>query len=213
MALGETLHARGGGLGSRGRLAPGGRLAPLGYAALAVLVAVWAWRAFHDASTYDAGLAYVGGQVAWASGHPERWFSWTGTPFFAAVMGLVSTPGKRCIRCQALDGAERRPGHRRGRRGPPAPSLPALARVVVGARVALLTFGPILSSVWWKQINVVCIVLALGGFELLRRGREHAGAGVIALSLALKPLAILLPLVLLVRRETRRGRDACRWFT
>ncbi len=199
MALGETLQARRDGLGARGRLAP------LGFVALAVLVALWAWRAFHDASTHDAGLAYVGGQVAWASGRPERWFSWTGAPFFAAVMGLVTRLASDATAADLLTALNIVLVV-----GAVAVVLRRLRGVLSQAwwwavAVALLTFGPILSSVWWKQINVVCIVLALGGFELLRRGREHAGAGLIAVSVALKPLAILLPFVLLARRQTRRA--------
>ena len=45
----------------------------------------------------------------------------------------------------------------------------------------------------------------LGGFDLLRRDHTHGGAGAIGLSIALKPLALVLPLVLLARRETRRA--------
>jgi Glycosyltransferase family 87 len=70
---------------------------------------------------------------------------------------------------------------------------------------ALFCFAPAMSSVWWKQVNIICLVLALGGFEMLRRGREHRGAALIALSLSVKPLAILLPFVLLAARQTRRA--------
>jgi hypothetical protein len=62
-----------------------------------------------------------------------------------------------------------------------------------------------MSSVWWKQFNIVVLALALGGFELLRGGRTHRGAALIGLSIAIKPLVILLPFVLLVRRQTRRA--------
>jgi hypothetical protein len=199
MALQEPLHAPSPGL------LEGRRLAPLGYALLAALVALWAYRALHDASTHDAGLAYIGGLAAWASGHPEHWFSWTGTPFLAAAYGLVTRLASDATAARVLTAANvllvvgTTVVVLRRRRGVLSPTLWWILAF------ALLTFGPMMSSVWWKQLNVVCIVLALGGFELLRRGHEHRGAGLIAVSLAVKPLAILLPFVLLAGRQTRRA--------
>ncbi len=69
---------------------------------------------------------------------------------------------------------------------------------------ALLSFGPIMSTVWWRQFNVIALVLVLAGFALLRRGRVHPAALLIGVSISIKPLVFLLPLVLLARRETRR---------
>ena len=40
--------------------------------------------------TADFGLAYHGGLEAWASGHPERLFSWFSTPFLALVMAVIT---------------------------------------------------------------------------------------------------------------------------
>jgi hypothetical protein len=60
---------------------------------------------------------------------------------------------------------------------------------------------------------VIALVLALAGFELLRRRRPQSGAAAIGLSVAVKPLAILLPLVMLARRDTRRaGALALAWI-
>jgi hypothetical protein len=58
--------------------------------------------------------------------------------------------------------------------------------------------------VWWKQFNIVVLSLALGGFELARRGRTGWAALALGLSVSIKPLVFLLPLVLLVPRESRR---------
>jgi Glycosyltransferase family 87 len=176
-----------------------------GLLALAGIVVWWAWRAFHDPRTLDLGLAYQAGQVAWATGHPEHLSSWDGTPFLAAVMALIS----RAI------------GSR------PATTLQtvlnltlvlATAAVVLRrlqhvlrpvwwwvAAIALLSFAPLMSTVWWKQFNVEAVCLALAGFELLRRRRDGRGAALIGVSIALKPLVFLLPLVLLARRDTRRA--------
>jgi hypothetical protein len=81
------------------------------------------------------------------------------------------------------------------------------------AAFALVSFGPLMSTVWWKQFNLVALALAAAGFELARRGRRGAAAFVIALSVSIKPLVFLLPLVMLARRETRRvGLTAILWI-
>ncbi len=199
MTLQETLDARPVGVDAR-RL-----LRPLGYIALAALVALWAYRAFHDSSTYDSGLAYVGGQVAWATGHPEHWFSWTGTPFFAVLMAVVTRVASSGTAAQLLTALNL---------VLVIGTVAFVLRTLRGAlsplwwwvtAFALFTFAPMMSSVWWKQVNIIALVLAAGGFELLRRRHGQRGAALIGLSLALKPLAILLPFVLLARRQTRRA--------
>src|ERR1700682_4757564 len=40
--------------------------------------------------TADFGLAYQGGLEAWASGHPERLFSWFSTPFLGLLMAVIT---------------------------------------------------------------------------------------------------------------------------
>src|SRR5581483_7145598 len=81
------------------------------------------------------------------------------------------------------------------------------------AAFALLSFGPMLSSIWWKQFNIFALFFAIFGFDELRHGGRHLGAALIGLSVSIKPLAILLPFVLLARRETRRaGAEALAWI-
>jgi hypothetical protein len=62
-----------------------------------------------------------------------------------------------------------------------------------------------MSTVWWKQFNLIALVLGLLGFELLRQERGRWAAAVIGLSIAIKPMVILLPFILLARRATRRA--------
>jgi hypothetical protein len=81
------------------------------------------------------------------------------------------------------------------------------------AAFALVSFGPLMSTVWWKQFNVFALALAAAGFELARRGRRGAAAFTIAVSVSIKPLVFLLPLVMLARRDTRRvGATAILWI-
>jgi len=157
--------------------------------------------------TYDLGLAYLGGAEAWRSGHPENVFTWVSTPFLAMLMALAT----RVAGADALAFAYNL--------FDTALALGALA--VTGAVLrgrlapwlwwatlfAAALFGPLSSTLWWKQLNLVVLVLAAAGFALLRRGRggDLAGAGLIALSLSVKPLLVLLPVALLVRAETRRA--------
>src|SRR5437660_1614060 len=65
-------------------------LTVLGVAALAAIVGWWTWRALHDPHGYDFRLAYRGGHVAWATGHPEQQSTWTGTPLLAAGLAVVT---------------------------------------------------------------------------------------------------------------------------
>src|SRR5829696_3137260 len=62
----------------------------LGYVVLAGIVGWWTWRALHDQATWDVGLAYQGGQAAWATGHPEDVATWISTPFLGATMAIVT---------------------------------------------------------------------------------------------------------------------------
>ncbi len=175
-------------------------------------MAWWAWRAFHDSYPWDTGLAYQAGQVAWATGHPEHLGSWMSTPLLGVLMALLS-------RVVSASGA--------------ADLVTALNLVLWVGAVAvvlyrtrellapawwwmaafgLLSFAPLMSSVWWKQFNPIVLVLAAAGFELVRRCRLGWGAAAIGLSVAIKPIAILLPFVMLARRGTRRaGALALAW--
>lgn len=175
----------------------------LGIIAVCAVIFVWAWRAFSDPTTYDFGLAYFGGQIAWDSGHPESWFSWTGTPVLAGAMASASRLWDVTTASRLLTGLN------------VALIVGTIAVVVRRLRdvlsplwlwivaVGLASFGPVLSTVWWKQFNIIALVLALAGFAALRRDRAVLAGGIIGLSVAVKPLAILLPFVLLARRATR----------
>jgi Glycosyltransferase family 87 len=191
--------------GRRPRVQAPNAPAAVGYTLLAALVVWWAWRAFHDSGTDDLGLAYQGGQVAWATGHPEHLLTWISTPFLGLVMALITRVMSATQAATLLT------------------LVNALLVVAAAGYVlyrlrgllrpvwwwilafALLTFGPMLSTVWWKQFNMLSLFLLLGGWELIRRRETHAGGAAIGLSIAIKPLAILLPFVLIARRETRRA--------
>lgn len=186
------------------RSSPRSGLDLVGYAALAALVAWWTWRAWHDPLTLDTGLAYHAGTLAWATGHPERLPSWDGMPFLVATMAVVgrvlsersSTDLDILLNTAAAVTA--------------ATIFLVRARRLLApgwwwaAAFALLSFGPLMSSVWWKQFNLIALGLAVGGFDLARRRRPAAAALAIGLSISIKPLVFLLPLAMLARRDTRR---------
>jgi len=152
----------------------------------------------------DLGLAYTGGQEAWASGHPERVSTWISTPFLGMAMALVSRVLSVTTATFLL-------------------TIVNLAIVLAGigltwwrlrARLApllwwstllaALVFAPIASTLWWKQFNIVALGLAAAGFMWSRQGRSIGPAALIALSIAIKPIVILLPLALLIRSESRK---------
>jgi glycosyl transferase family 87 len=190
-------------------LAQAPRFDLIGYGAALAIVAWWTWRAFHYPYPLDTGLAYQGGQVAWATGHPEHLATWISTPFLGMVMALVSrimsetAAADGVTTCNVLLVLCTGAYVLRAVRG----SLP---RWIWWALVlALASFGPIMSSVWWKQFNIMALALAIAGFELIRRSQQGRGGALIGLSIAIKPLAIILPVVLLARRETRRAGALC----
>lgn len=185
----------------------------LGLAVLLIPIAWWAWRAFAEGGSLDLGLAYNGGQVAWATGHPEHLATWISTPLLGAVMAIVT-------RLMAVESA--------------ADLLNVLNLVLAVGTIAavlvqlrpvlprvwwwvcafgMVSFGPLMSTVWWKQFNLIVLVGALAGFYLIRARHTMPGAALIGLSIAIKPLAVLLPFVLIARRETRRaGALALGWL-
>jgi hypothetical protein len=175
----------------------------LGIIAVCAVILVWAWRAFSDKNTYDFRLAYFGGQIAWETGHPEDLYSWTGTPVLGGAMAIASRLWDETTAVRLLTSLNI------------AVVVVTIAIVVRRLRdvlsrlwlwivaVGLASFGPVLSTVWWKQFNIIALVLALAGFAALRRDRPILAGGLIGLSVAVKPLAILLPFVLLARRSTR----------
>jgi hypothetical protein len=175
----------------------------VGYGLLGAIVVAWAWRAIHDTTSYDTGAAWIAGDVAWRTGHPEMLGFWTGLPSLAGAMALVS----RVVSIKAA-----------------GELVTALNLVLFGgaawlvlqrlrprltprwwwiAAFGLVTFIPLISTVWWKQFNLISLVLAAAGFELLRRGRSRSAAAAIGISVAIKPMVILLPFMMLARRRTR----------
>jgi Glycosyltransferase family 87 len=177
----------------------------------------------------DVGLAYQGGQLAWQTGHPEQLLTWISTPFLALVMALVSiavytptttlTPDKLdAIRpLQTLAAAQTILNC--------ALMVAVLAwvwrklRPVVSLTfwwatlLAAVAFAPVASTIFWRQFNLFALIAALGGFALVGRRDRSAGL-LVALSLAIKPLLILLPLALLWKRDSRRaGIWALAWGT
>jgi hypothetical protein len=193
----------------------GGRvlLAVCGALVLTGIMVWWVLRAYNEVAPADLGLAYEGGQAAWISGHPEHLATWISTPFMGAVMAIVSqlmsvdTAADLMTTLNLLLVL-----------GTVAFTLRRLRSVLSPAwwwtaAFAMITFGPMLSTVWWKQFNLIALVGALGGFYLIRERRQSAGAALIGVSIAVKPLAVVLPFVLLARRETRRvGALALGWL-
>lgn len=172
------------------------RLAPL---LPALLIAPLAFAIHYTA---DFGLAYQGGVEAWNSGHPQRLLTWTATPFLAVVMAAIT-------RVASVDVAAR--------------VFMAVDLIVWGALltavwtrlrdrvsirfwwitlVAAAIFAPAISTIFWLQPNLIVFGLALGGFVLVGR-RDPLGGLLIGLSVALKPIVVLVPLALLLRRQTR----------
>lgn len=168
-----------------------------------VLLAVAA--ALHYTAQYgtaDFGLAYQGGAEAWASGHPERVGTWMSTPFLALAMAAVSRVAPVQIAGWLFMAANL--------------SLWMVMLVTVWTRLraffpvplwwttlaAVGAFAPAVSTIFWLQFNLVVFALAIGGFSLVGRKNRLAGL-LIGLSVALKPIAVLLPFALLVRSRSR----------
>ncbi|HVH65296.1 MAG TPA: glycosyltransferase family 87 protein [Candidatus Acidoferrum sp.] len=150
----------------------------------------------------DFGLAYQGGLEAWATGHPMRVVTWMGTPFYAMVMALVTRTGPEFVGARVFMAINL--------------SLWLLLLSLVWPRlrphvstrwwwstlVAAGLFAPALSTIFWLQINLLVFCLALAGFFLAGRNNRLAGV-LIGVSVAIKPVLILLPLALLLRRRSR----------
>jgi Glycosyltransferase family 87 len=70
--------------------------------------------------------------------------------------------------------------------------------------LAMGVFMPALSSIWWKQFNLLALGAALVGWLFVRRGSTVAAGVLLGLSIAIKPLLILLPVLLLAKADLRR---------
>ncbi len=183
--------------------------AALGIALSGVGWALWSIPVFRDSAPLDLGLAYQAGNVAWATGHPERLATWISTPFLAMMMAFIS-------RLVTL-------GH--------AAVILNLVNVLIlvamtggvwwgirtrisrwywwGSLVTMSAFAPAISTMWWKQFNLIGLGLAVLGFWLMRRHRTLpwllVPSFIIALSISVKPVAVLVILALLARRDSRLG--------
>jgi hypothetical protein len=158
-----------------------------------------------DPRPWDLGLAYHGGAEAWRSGHPEWVRSWMSTSFLAMVMAIVTRLTDEAGAVRALTVLNLAVvavslalvwGALRGR----------VSRAFWWVSLVLATFfAPLLSSLLYKQFNVLALFLAGVGFAAIRRDRAALGGALVGASVCLKPLALLLPLALLFRRDTRRA--------
>lgn len=165
-----------------------------------------AWEALSSAPTYDIGLAYQGGAFAWATGHPEHVPTWISTPSLGAGMAVVSrivSEGAAAWLLTVLNivlvGAAYTVIWKHLR------SRPRLGRAFWWITLAgAVVYAPMVSSLWWKQLNLVALALAAVSFLLVRSRRPGPAALVLAVSILVKPMAILVPVALLFRRETRR---------
>ena len=152
--------------------------------------------------TADFGLAYAGGVEAWSSGHPQRLLTWTATPLLAVVMAGVTRIASVEVASRAFMVVDL--------------VVWAVLLYAVWSRlrdrvsatfwwstlVAAAVFAPAISTIFWLQPNLIVFGLALGGFALV--GRRNPAAGLlIGLSVALKPIVVLLLFALLLRRQTR----------
>jgi hypothetical protein len=173
--------------------------------ALAILLGGVLQVALIDPKHWDLGWAYKGGVEAWRSGHPEHVRSWMSTSVLGTTMALVSHFMSEEAADRALTGLNV---------GLVVLTLGVVWRRLRGsvprawwwASLALAAFfAPLISSLLYKQFNVIALCLALAGFAAVRGGRSVLGSALIGLSVCLKPLVLLLPLALLARRDTRRS--------
>ena len=152
--------------------------------------------------TFDFGLAYQGGVEAWASGHPQRVVTWTGTPFLAVVMGAITRAASLDVSARVFMGVNLLvwAGLLASVWNRLRPNVPS--RWWWATLIAAGVFAPVVSTIFWLSFNLMVFVLALGGFILAGRRNRLAGL-LIGLSVAMKPILALLLLALLFRRHSR----------
>lgn len=169
---------------------------------------LWSLPAFRNPFTLDLGLAYHAGDVAWRNGHPETVSSWDGTSFLAMSMAFISRVFTETTSANVLT----------------ALNVALLIAMVVivwwnlrmsisrwywwGSLAATSVFGPAVSTVAWKQFNVIGIAFAACGYWVLQKRRSEwpwllLGTFLIALSISIKPVVVLVVLGLLIRRDSR----------
>jgi hypothetical protein len=165
---------------------------------------LWVVPTLADHRVLDLGMAYNGGVEAWKTGHPERIHTWMSTPFLGMVMAVVS-------RCLSMAAAERfltlvnlllLLGALWGVFRELRPRVP---RAWWWAALSLAAcFPPLISTLRWKQFNLIALFLALLGTEAARKRRPLRAGSLVALSVCTKPLIVLLPLGFLAHRGTRK---------
>ncbi len=154
--------------------------------------------------TADFGVAYGGGIEAWASGHPQRLVLWTGAPFLALVMACITRLAPEFVAARVYMAADlsvwlvllTAVWQRLRTRVPQAWWW--------GTLVAAGLFAPAVSTIFWLQFNILVFALALLGFHIAGRHPRWAGV-LIGVSVAMKPILVLLPLALLLRRRWRHS--------
>jgi Glycosyltransferase family 87 len=178
-------------------------LVPLVIVGIALLV--FGAHALTSRSFYDWRSYYEGPDLAWRTGNPSAANPWTGTPalalFFAPFTQVVTesqgawlnTVANMVLAAGLAVAAWRYMTRRLTNR-----------LVAAAILIALVVWAPLASSIWWKQVNLLPLALAVSGFAAMRRERGGWAAFLIGLGIALKPLALLLPLFMLAFRETRR---------
>lgn len=152
--------------------------------------------------TADFGLAYRGGVEAWNTGHPQHVVTFSATPLMALIMALVSRIAPEFVAARVFTALNI------------AVWMVLLAivwprlRGVLPPRLwwatlaAAALFAPAVSTIFWLQFNLIVLVVALGGFRLIGRHDRWAGC-LIGLSIAVKPILVLLPLALVLRPKLR----------
>ena len=150
----------------------------------------------------DFGRAYQSGVQAWSDGLPQNFSTWTGTPLLGTAMALITRTAGEIVAARVFMAFDL--------------ALWMALMVIVWPRLqghvskawwwttllAAGLFAPAVSTIFWLQFNLVVFALALAGFVLIRRHDRWAGL-LIGLSLALKPIVILLPIALLLRPRLR----------
>ena len=152
--------------------------------------------------TADFGLAYRGGVEAWNTGHPQHVVTFSATPLMALIMALVSRTAPEFVAARVFTALNI--GVWMVLLALVWPRLRSVLppRLWWTTLAAAALFAPAVSTIFWLQFNVIVLVLALGGFLLI--GKRDGWAGfLIGLSIAIKPIVILLPLALLVRPRLR----------
>ena len=179
------------------------RRVALGVVALIVLVIVL--RSYRETYAYDFSIYYHGAGAAWRNGDPYATTGWVGSPFVAMLLAPIT-------RIMPLHTAA---------------WWVTLANmlVIVGGAVAIwvwtrdrtrewfawllvlgwVGFAPVASATWWKQLELVPLGLAALGFLQVRTRRPWIGGVLIGLSVAIKPMVLLVPLALLLWRSTRKA--------